>query len=187
MNRLREKFVQLKKENRKALVCFLTAGFPDLKITEKIITILESCGTDIIELGVPFSDPIADGQIIQYTSFQALKNKISLKKILQFIKKIRLNSQMPIVIMSYLNPIHNYGLEKFFKDGKSYGVDGLIIPDLIPEEGKIIENFSYKYHLPIIYLLSTTTSEVRQKLIFNKSKEFVYVVSVTGVTGPREK
>lgn len=187
MNRIRERLNQLREANKKALVCFVTAGFPDLKTTEKIVNILQSCGVDIIELGVPFSDPIADGPIIQWTSFKALENKISLRKILQFVKKNRPKIQIPIVIMSYLNPIYRYGLKRFFLDAKISDVDGIIIPDLIPEEGKIVRRLSYKYKLPIIYLLSITSGENRQEMILTKSQEFVYVVSVTGVTGPREK
>lgn len=187
MNKLREKFQQLREENKKALICFITAGFPNLKTTEKLIKILTSSGVDIIELGVPFSDPIADGPIIQYTSFEALKNKISLEKVLKFVKKNRCKTSSAIVIMSYLNPIYKYGFERFFLDAKCSGIDGVIIPDLIPEENEFIEEFSNKYNLPIVYFLSTTSSELRQKVIFEKSQEFIYVISVTGVTGPREK
>lgn len=187
MNRLHQKLSELRRENRKALTCFITAGFPNLKVTEKVIHILESCGVDILELGVPFSDPIADGPIIQYTSYVALKNNTSLKRILKFVKRIRPTVKIPIVIMSYFNPIYRYGIEKFFKDAVEHGIDGVIIPDCIPEEGGILKNLSHKHSLPVIYLLSTTTSEERQKVILRNSQEFVYVVSVTGVTGPREK
>ncbi len=187
MNQLTEKFKQLKKEKRKALTIFITAGYPDLKTTEKLIYKLEEFGVDIIEVGIPFSDPIADGPVIQFSSYESLKGKTFLSKVLRLIRRIRNKIKIPIVIMSYLNPIHKYGFEKFFSDSKTTGIDGLIIPDIIFEESKEIEKLSKKYRLPMIYLVAPTTSPERRKKIIKKTTGFIYAVSLTGVTGPREK
>lgn len=187
MNRLTEKFIQLKREKRKSLSIFITAGYPDLKTTEKLIFLLEKSGVDIIEIGIPFSDPIADGHIIQKSSYLSLKKGTSLNKVLELIYRIRDKVNLPIVIMSYLNPINKYGIQKFFIDSKRVGIDGLIIPDIILEESKEIEKLSKRYRVPLIYFVSPTTSLERRKKILKKSTGFIYVVSLTGVTGPRKK
>lgn len=187
MDRLREKFNQLREKNKKALTCFITVGYPSIKATEKLLHLFESSGVDIVELGVPFSDPIADGTTIQHSSECALKKKISLSKTLQFVKKIRDKTDIPLVIMTYLNPVFKYGMKKFFKDAKYAGIDGVIFPDLIPEESKILENYNKKYQMPVIYLFTPTTSIKRQDIIFQRSQGFVYIVSLTGVTGARKQ
>ena len=187
MNLLNKKFIKLKKQNKKALSIFITAGYPDFDFTQKLIFELEKIRVDIIEIGIPFSDPIADGPVIQKSSYESLKKGTSLKKVLRFICKIKNRISIPIVIMSYLNPINKYGMSKFFSDARKAGVDGIIIPDIIFEESREIETISRKYNIPLIYLVAPTTSIKRRKEILKKSKGFIYVVSVTGVTGPREK
>jgi len=186
MNRIEEKFKELKKKNKKAFIVFLTCGYPDLKTTKDLVKGLSS-KVDIIELGLPFSDPIADGPIIQESSQVALKNKIDTLKVFKLVKEIRESSSIPLCIMTYYNPVFCFGIERFIRESKKSGVDGLIIPDLPPEESKDILRIAKKYDLNIIFFISPTTTFKRIKLISNLARGFIYYVSLTGVTGPREK
>lgn len=186
MNRIDEKFKELKKKSRKAFIAYVTCGDPDLKTTKEIIITLSKSGVDIIELGVPFSDPLADGPTIQVASERALKNKISLKDILKFAKHLRSSVDIPLVIMSYYNPIFHYGIRNFIGDLKRSGLDGIIIPDLPPQEASQIELFARKADLATIYFIAPTSQDVRIKKIINHSKGFIYYVSLTGVTGTRK-
>ncbi len=187
VNRIRKKFMDLKKKRKKALIIFMTAGDPSLKKTAKLIPAFEKEGVDLIELGVPFSDPLADGPIIQASSQRSLARGTNLKKIIQLVKNVRKSSQIPLVLMSYLNPIWHYGLKRFASEAKQAGVDGVIVPDLPPDEGKEI-GFIFKRHgLDLIYLLAPTSNKIRQKRISKESNGFVYYVSLTGVTGMKNK
>ncbi|MCL5019507.1 MAG: tryptophan synthase subunit alpha [Patescibacteria group bacterium] len=185
--RLIKKIKGIRSRGGKTLVFFLTTGFPDLNTTEKTILALERGGADIIELGVPFSDPVADGTSIQFSSQKALEKGISLKRVLAFIRSIRKKTDIPIVLMSYLNPIYAFGTESFFKSAMEVGIDGVLITDAIPEESPVLRKISLKYAIPLIFLTAPTTSPKRQKLIANKTGGFLYAVSLTGVTGEREK
>ena len=138
MNRIDKKFIDLKKRNKKALIIYMTAGDPSLQKNEALIHSFEKERVDMIELGVPFSDPLADGPVIQEASQRALKRKTNLVKILKLVKQVRKKSQIPILLMSYLNPILQYGVDRFAKSSKFSGVDGVIIPDLPPDEGREI-------------------------------------------------
>jgi len=180
MNRINEKFQELRKEKKKALIVFLTAGYPNLLMTEKLVYSLEEWGVDIVELGVPFSDPIADGPTIQYSSLVSLNQGTNLEKIFKLVKRIRKKSNLPLVLMSYYNPIYQYN--NFFQVAKKNGFDGVIIPDLLPEEGRKLPRT-----IDLIYLLAPTSSEERIKIITQESQGFVYVVSLTGVTGARDR
>ena len=162
---------------RKALITFITAGDPSLAVTEKLIYQLEAAGADIIELGIPFSDPLADGPVIQASHQRALKKGTSLADVFGLVKKIRRKSQVPICFMPAYNLILQYGEEKFFADCEKVGVDGVIIPDLTPVESS---------HYPIVYLIAPTSSEQRIKMIAEKSRGFIYLVSTTGITGKRQ-
>ncbi|MBU2568184.1 MAG: tryptophan synthase subunit alpha, partial [Elusimicrobia bacterium] len=186
MNRITQKFNQLRRQNKKALSCFITAGYPDLSTTGKIIRTLEDSGVDLIELGVPFSDPIADGPVIQHSSAAALSGGVSLRKVLDLVKQVRVKTDIPIVIMSYLNPLYSYGLDRFFSDAAKSGVDGLIIPDIIMEESSGIKRLAGKNNVLLSYLVAPTTSEKRRRKILKHTGGFVYAVSLTGVTGPRK-
>ena len=186
MNRIDKKFIELSNHGKKAFVAFITAGDPDLRGTEELVLSLTRCGVDIVELGVPFSDPMADGPTIQKASERALKNKVSLKGILRLVKRLRTNTQIPLVLMSYYNPIFKYGTKKFVKDAVKVGVDGVIVPDLPPEEAKDLLNISRKSDFATIFLLSPTSTEERIRLIAKESTGFIYYVSLTGVTGARE-
>jgi len=182
-NRLTNKLTQLSNQNKKALVLFLTAGFPKLESTVPLVLEFAKAGADIIELGMPFSDPLADGPIIQASSQQAIKNGITLKYILDQVKNIRRQSEIPLVLMGYLNPILHYGQERFFADAAKAGVDGVILPEVPLEESNRFLLLTRKYHLADILLVSPATSNKRIRNIDKVTSGFLYCVSTTGVTG----
>jgi tryptophan synthase alpha chain len=186
MNRIKRAFKKLKKNNEKAFIVYITGGYPTLKDTESIVLELEKSGVDIIEIGVPFSDPIADGPTIQKSSEKALYKGATLKMILQSIGNIREKSDIPIALMSYLNPIYHYGLRKFLTDAVKCGVDGLILPDLPPEEAGALERAAKNFDFCIIFLAAPTSTSARIKTIVKHSEGFIYYVSLTGVTGARD-
>lgn len=186
MGRIEQRFKTLKENNQKAFIAYIMAGDPDLHTTEKLIFELEKQGVDLIELGVPFSDPLADGPTIQAAGQRALASGTTLSGILDLVSRIRNNVQIPIVLMSYFNPIYNYGVSDFFHDAKLKGVDGLIIPDMALEESKEIIIFAKKYGIDLIFLIAPTSSLERIKKISRISEGFIYYVSLTGVTGIRE-
>ncbi len=183
MGRIEEKFRALKNEGRKAFVAYLTAGDPDLKTTAELIPALEAAGVDIVEIGVPFSDPTADGPAIQAASQRALKRGATLEKILAMIAALRRASGIPIVLFGYYNPILSYGPEKFAADAKASGVDGLLVVDLPPEEADELRAHSDKAGLAFITLIAPTTDPERARKILRRAAGFVYFISVTGVTG----
>jgi len=185
MNRIKRTFHDLRKSKSKAFIVYITAGYPSMSLTEKLVLQLEESGADIIELGVPFSDPMADGLTIQKSSERALKAGTTLKKILKSVKNIRRKSQIPIVLMSYLNPIYHYGVKRFVRDAVRSGVDGVIMPDLPPEESGEFEKAAEGDDFCIIFLASPTSTAGRIKNIAKHSKGFIYYVSLTGVTGAR--
>ncbi|MCX5705685.1 MAG: tryptophan synthase subunit alpha [Candidatus Omnitrophica bacterium] len=185
MFRIEAKFKDLLAKKKKAFIAFITAGYPSLAVTEKLILEFSSAGVDIVELGVPFSDPMADGPVIQESSFEALKKRTNLKDILKSVKKVRKSTQMPICLMTYYNPIFIFGEEKFVKEAFSSGVDGVIVPDLPPEEGKSLIRLCNKYGLENICFIAPTTSVPRMKRIAGTARGFIYYVSLTGVTGAR--
>jgi tryptophan synthase alpha chain len=183
MGRIEERFEVLKKEGRKAFVAYLTAGDPDLKTTAKLIPALEAAGVDIVEIGVPFSDPTADGPTIQAASQRALKRGATLAKILAMIASLRRKSGIPIVLFGYYNPILSYGPEKFAADAKRSGVDGLLVVDLPPEEADELRRYTDPAGLAFITLIAPTTDPERVAKILRGAAGFVYFISVTGVTG----
>lgn len=187
MNRISRKFKELKKKDKKALIVFITAGYPSLKATERLILEFERQGVDIIELGVPFSDPLADGPVIQESSQYALKNYVNLQEILNLVKSVRKRSNLPICLMTYYNPVYCFGEENFVKKAVQVGVDGVIIPDLPPEEGRNFSKLANRVNLSNIFFLAPTSNLKRIKYISNISRGFIYYVSLTGVTGPRHK
>ena len=183
MGRIEERFKALKKKGRKAFIAYLTAGDPDLKATAKLIPALEIAGVDILEIGVPFSDPTADGPIIQAASQRALKRGATLEKILVMIAALRRKSGIPIVLFGYYNPILSYGPEKFAVDAASSGVDGLLVVDLPPEEANELRRYTDPAGLAFITLIAPTTDPRRVAKILRGAAGFVYFISVTGVTG----
>ncbi|MDD5060304.1 MAG: tryptophan synthase subunit alpha [Candidatus Omnitrophica bacterium] len=187
MNRIKQKFNQLKNNNKKALIVFITAGFPDLATTLKLVLSLERSGVDIIELGVPFSDPLADGPVIQEASSYSLRKGTNLAKILNLVKQLRKNTDIPICLMTYYNPVFCFGEKRFVDQALASGVDGLIVPDLPPEEAKEFLSYADRCGLFNICFVSPTTSAARIKTITKKAKGFIYYVSTCGVTGKRNK
>ncbi len=168
--------------NRKALITYITAGDPSLAATEKLIYDLVKAGADIIELGIPFSDPLADGPVIQASHQRALKKKVALADVFKLVSKVRKKIQLPICFMLSYNLIIQYGLVKFYHDCEKSGVDGAIVPDLPPEEAPDINT-----SVDNIYLVAPTSTDERIKLIADKSSGFVYLVSVAGITGKRSE
>lgn len=185
MSRLAARFNDLQTSKSKALVTFLTAGDPDLSTTEEIIYLLEEAGADIIELGVPFSDPMADGPTIQLSSERALASGTTLHGILELVKKVRTRSQMPLILMGYLNPVHAYGYETFCRDAAEAGVDGVLLVDMPPEESRDLTDPAKRYGLDVIFLLTPTSDAARIATVNRLGSGFVYYVTVTGVTGAR--
>ncbi len=183
MNRITQKFQELRRRKKKAFIGFLTAGDPSLQVTEQLVLSFEKVGVDIIELGVPFSDPLADGKTIQAASERALAQHVTLDKILQLVKRLRAHSQIPIALMTYYNPIFHFGEEKFISNAQEAGVDGIIIPDLPPEEASVLIRASRAKKIATIFFLSPTTDKERIKRIATASRGFIYYVSMTGVTG----
>ncbi len=187
MNRIDRKFKELRKRRKKAFVAFIMAGDPTLAITKRLVFELEKQGVDIIELGIPFSDPLADGPTIQRASERALKNKINVNSVSNLVRKVRLESGIPIAFLTYYNLIYHYGLEKFVSKAKASGVDGIIVPDLPPEESDELRRIAKKKNFSIMPLLAPTSSRKRIKMIAGVSSGFIYYVSLTGTTGAREK
>ncbi len=187
-NRISRTFGELREKGEKALVTFITAGDPDLETTAAVIKELETAGADIIELGMPFSDPMADGPTIQLSSERALAAGTTLPGILETVKNVRRNSEIPIILMGYYNPIFLYGVERFTRDAVEAGVDGVLLVDLPPEESEA-EGFSEiaaKCGLDIIFLLAPTSGDERIEKVLGLGRGFLYYVSVTGVTGARK-
>ena len=183
MSRIEKTFRRLKKERKKAFIPYIMAGDPSLDVTKEIVLLFEECGADIVELGVPFSDPMADGPTIQRASERALKNGVTLKKVISQVEDIRQTTQIPIVLMTYYNPIFKYGIENFIRDSAKAGVDGVIIPDLPPDEAGDFINLSKSTALDTIFLLAPTSTDERVKKVTKASSGFVYYVSITGITG----
>ena len=182
MSRIQKRLDYL--NGKKALVAFYTAGDPNLEASKDIFTAIEKSGADIIEIGVPFSDPLADGPTIQASSYRSLNNGTTLKKIIQLVSDIRKTSQLPVVLMTSFNPVFVYGQKEFVADALKAGVDGVIIPDLPHEEAD--EFLEIAEGLDMIFLLSPTSTPDRVKQIGKISKGFVYYISLTGTTGTQE-
>jgi tryptophan synthase alpha chain len=183
MNRLARAFQNAKKRGTPALVPFITAGDPDLVRTEAIIHALAAAGADVIELGVPFSDPMADGPVIQAASERALLAGTTLIRVLAIVRKVRETSAIPIVLMGYYNPILAYGTKRFAADAVAAGVDGLLLVDLPPEEAQELRCFTDPLDLPLITLIAPTTPHDRRHQLAATAQGYLYYVSMTGVTG----
>ena len=186
MIRIKNKFEELKQKKQKAFGVFLTAGYPSLEYSKDIFKKILDAKVDFIEIGLPFSDPMADGPLIQHSSQIAIEQNTSVEECFKLVKEIRkINNDIPIILMGYYNPIHYYGNLKFIKKAVSSGIDGLIIVDLPMEEDAEFYNLSYKNNLPLIRLVTPTTDEERLKKILKNAHGFVYYVSVTGITGTK--
>ena len=184
MSRLQSRFAALKQQNRAALVTFVTAGDPDYATSLEILKGLPAAGADVIELGMPFTDPMADGPAIQLANIRALGGHQDMVKTLQMVREFRAgNSETPLVLMGYFNPIHKYGVARFIAEAKDAGVDGLIVVDLPPEHNEDLCDPAQAAGLDFIRLTTPTTDDARLPVVLNGSSGFVYYVSVAGVTG----
>ena len=187
LSKINEKFLELKKSNKIALMPFIMAGDPNLKTSSDIILKLQEKGADLIELGIPYSDPLADGPIIQLSASRALKAGTTLKKVIQLLASLKDKLHIPVILFTYFNPILNFGLENFCELASKAGVAGLIIPDLPLEEACKFSEIISSYSIDLILLVAPTTPFERMEMISNNTKGFTYLVSVTGVTGERNK
>jgi len=185
MKRINEVFAGLKAEGRKALITFITAGDPSMDKTPDLVLSMAENGADIIELGVPFSDPLADGSTIQAASMRAIHRGATLRKIIAMVKRIHNCCAVPLVLMSYYNPILAYGVSDFVADAVAAGVNGVIIPDLPPEEGVRLRQEAEAKEVALIQLVAPTSTPERMSRLCHLSRGFVYYVMVTGITGAR--
>ncbi len=184
MGRIENTFNELKKQGRKALITFVTAGDPDLAATVRIVKEMERCGADIIELGIPYSDPIAEGPVIQAANARALNNGIKISDVMQGVREMRKTVKVPLLYLLYCNCILQYGADRFFADCAAAGLDGVIIPDLPFEERDELEGFADRHGIVMITLVAPTSGGRIEKLARN-AKGFLYCVSSLGVTGVR--
>lgn len=187
MSSIAQRFAELKQQNKCALIPFITAGDPDLDTTEKAIITLVENGADFIELGVPYSDPLADGPVIQAAATRALQKGVSLADVLNIVKKLQDKIEVPIILFTYYNPIFYRGLEAFLEAIANVGVKGLVVPDLPLEEAENFLNIAQEKGIEVILLVAPTSPLERIKQIASKSQGFIYLVSVTGVTGVRSE
>jgi len=187
MGRISETFERLQHARERALLPYVTAGDPDLATTKALVLEMARHGGDLIELGVPFSDPLADGPIIQRASQRALQGGTTLRKILQLVIDLRQETDVPLILMTYYNPIFRYGEEAFVAAALAAGVDGIIVPDLPPEEGHTLSTLTLGTPLDLIFLMAPTSTPARMALIADASQGFIYYVSRLGITGVREQ
>lgn len=185
MNRIDRTFRKLRAQNKKAFIPYVMAGDPSLAKTKETVLLLERSGADIVELGVPFTDPLADGPTIQRAAERALHSGVNLRKVIGLVRDIRPDCQMPLVLMTYYNPVFRYGVEGFVRDAVDAGVDGVIIPDLPPEEAGELLHFTKPGRLAAIFLVAPTSTEERIRKIAGASTGFIYYVSMTGITGAK--
>lgn len=186
--RIESAFARAKAEKRTAFVAFVTAGYPDRESTPALVRALVEGGADVIELGVPFSDPLAEGKTVQRSSAKALANGVTVSTCLDTLRVIRADGvETPVIFMGYYNPIIAYGIEKFCRDAAGAGADGLIIVDLPPEESHDVHAACERYGLRLVYLLAPTSTDERIQQVAALASGFVYCVSVTGVTGARDE
>ncbi|HZF40003.1 MAG TPA: tryptophan synthase subunit alpha [Blastocatellia bacterium] len=186
MTRITAKFEELRREGRKAFIPYITAGDPDLATTERLLLALADAGADVIELGVPFSDPMADGPVIQRASERALKNPIGVVDILPAVERVREHSDVPILLFTYFNPLMQFSAADVGEELKRAGVDGALVTDLIPEEAGDYVAGMRRAGLDTVFLVAPTSTDERIEIIARHSTGFIYVVARTGVTGMRE-
>jgi len=187
MNRIENKFRELRANRRKGFIPFVTAGDPDLATSLEIVLMLAKNGADIIELGVPFSDPMADGPTIQASSQRALENGVRLADILQMVRQVRTETGVPIVLFSYLNPLYRYGFEQLAADAAKAGIDGVLVTDAVDDEAAEISSSLQAQGMDLISLIAPTTTNERLEKIAVRSSGFLYAVSRTGVTGTQKE
>lgn len=185
MSRIEKKFREVLGRKGKAFIPYIMAGDPNLERTRELVGILEECGADIIELGVPFSDPLADGPTIQKAAQRAIGEGVTLGKVIEFVGSLRKTTQIPIVLMTYYNLIFRYGEERFVREAYAAGADGIIVPDLPPDEAGVLLSFSKNTGFDVIFLVAPTSTGERIKKVAGASRGFIYYVSITGITGSK--
>ena len=185
MGRIDEAFNELRREGKKGFIPFITAGDPDLTATAEMLIQLSQVGATVIELGVPFSDPMADGPVIQRSSERALRNGHGLKDLLATVASVRAQSETPIILFSYFNPLLQFGLKRLAQEAKAAGVDGVLVTDLSPEEAGEFDSELRANDLDMIFLIAPTSTDERLKLVAERARGFIYAVSRAGVTGVR--
>ena len=187
MSRITEKFDNLKSENKKGFIPFITAGDPDLNTTRELLIELARAGATVIELGVPFSDPMADGPVIQRASERALRHGFGVAEILETVAQARKEIDTPIVLFSYFNPLLQFGLDKLANEAQRAGVDGVLATDLVPEEAAEFHTILRAKDLDVIFLVAPTSTDARLRLVAERTSGFIYAVSRAGTTGAREQ
>lgn len=187
MNRIDERFAWLRREGRKGFIVYIGAGDPNLEATRRLAAAFDKIGVDILELGVPFSDPLADGLVNQLAAQRGLESGATPAKVLETVAAIRRDSPIPVVLYVYYNLIHHHGLERFVRDSAKAGIDGLLVLDLPPEESAGYEKVMAQAGLSVIYLVAPTTPDDRIALIVKRATGFIYYISREGVTGMQEK
>jgi len=186
LGRIADGFTDLKRDGKKGFIPFITAGDPNLATTEKLLITLAQSGATLIELGVPFSDPMADGPVIQRSSERALKNRFGLQEILDVVSRTRKQIDIPIILFSYYNPLFQFGLKRLAEAAKDAGLDGVLVTDLSPEESDEFRRELRVRDLDMIFLVAPTSTDDRLKLVAERASGFIYAVSRAGVTGTRE-
>lgn len=186
MGRITDAFTTLKREGKKGFIPFITAGDPDLATTEELLITLSQSGATVIELGVPFSDPMADGPVIQRASERALKNSFGLSEMFAVVARVRKQIDTPIILFSYYNPLFQFGLKRLATSARDAGLDGVLVTDLTPEEAGEFEAELRAQELDMIFLIAPTSTDERLKLVAQHASGFIYAVSRAGVTGTRE-
>ena len=185
MSRIAESFARLRSDGRRGFIPFITAGDPDLETTGRLLVELARAGADVIELGVPFSDPMADGPVIQRASERALRHGFGIGEIFHAVAGARKEINVPVVLFSYFNPLLSYGLERLSREARRYGVDGVLVTDLVPEEAAKFDVELRAQGLDMIFLVAPTSTDARLRLVAERASGFIYAVSRAGVTGAR--
>ncbi len=187
LSRIANTFEALKREDRKGFIPFITAGDPDLQTTHELIIELAQVGATVIELGVPFSDPMADGPVIQRASERALRQGFGLPEIFEVVRSVRNQTAVPIVLFSYFNPLLQFGLEKLVREAEHSQLDGILVTDLIPEESGRFRTMLRAHEIDLIFLAAPTSTDERLRMIAERARGFIYAVSRAGVTGARDE
>lgn len=185
MTRLAETFERLRRDGRGAFIPFITAGDPDLETTRALVVEFARAGADVIELGVPFSDPVADGPVIQRASERALRHNVGVGDVLSCVADARRAADVPVVLFSYFNPLMQFGAERLAREARRAGVDGVLVTDLVPEESKDFSNALSEHDLDQIFLVAPTSTDTRLRMVAAIARGFIYAVSRAGVTGAR--
>jgi tryptophan synthase alpha chain len=186
MSRISDTFQALKRDGRRGFIPFITAGDPDLESTRDLVIELARVGATLIELGVPFTDPMADGPVIQRASERALQHGFGLAEILDLVRDVRKQTSVPIILFSYFNPLLQFGLEKLVREAEHAEVDGILVTDLTPEEAGRFSAMLHAHEIDLIFLVAPTSTDERLKMIAERASGFIYAVSRAGVTGARE-